>query len=82
MTVNEFEQYKKIANKVINLLIQETHSSIKDIGILYNIIRGYPYCVSTEGQYTYKGQFYNSLAELPIEALQQIIEANRWHGYN
>lgn len=73
MTVDEFEQYKVVANKVLNLLIQEKCSSIKDINILYNIIREYPYCLDTEGHYTYKGKYYNCLEELPKDGLEQLL---------
>lgn len=73
MTVNEFEKYKIIADKVINLLIEEKRSSLKDIKIIYNIIMGFPYCLDQEGHYVYQGKFYNSLKELPDEAKEEII---------
>lgn len=72
MTSIEFEKYKSIADKIIDLLIKEKHSSLKDIKILYNIIMGFPYCISQEGQYTYQGEFYNSLDELPDDAKEEI----------
>lgn len=50
MTVNEFESYKVIANKILDLLIKEKHSSLKDIKIIYNIIMRFPYCLDQEGQ--------------------------------
>ena len=73
MTITEFEKYKKLADKVLDLLIEEKHSSLKDIKILYNIIMGFPYCLDVKGQYTYNGEFYNSLKELPDEAKQQLL---------
>ena len=74
MTINEFEYYKMLANKVLDLLIEEKHSSLADIKIIYNIIMGFPYCLCKEGQYTYHGKFYNSLEELPDEAKQEILD--------
>lgn len=73
LTNNEFQQYKKVANKVLDLLIKENYSSIKDISIIYNIIMRFPYCLDTEGQYTYNGKFYNSLEELPKDGLAQYL---------
>lgn len=73
MTINEFENYKTLANKVIDLLIEEQHSSLNDIKIIYNILMGFPYCISTSGQYTYHGEFYNSFDELPNEAKESIL---------
>lgn len=73
MTIHEFENYKIVANKVLDVLIKENCSSIKDINILYNIISGYPYCISAEGQYTYNGKFYNSLEELPPDGLCELL---------
>ena len=73
MTITEFEKYKILADKVLDLLIQEKHSSLKDIKILYNIIMGFPYCLDEKGQYTYNREFYNSLKELPDEAKQQLL---------
>lgn len=72
MTNNEYNNYKLIAQKVINLLCTENCSSIYDIKVIYNTIMGFPYCVDCEGHYIYNGQFYNSINELPIKAIQQI----------
>lgn len=33
----------------------------------------FPYCLDTEGQYTYNGKFYNSLEELPKDGLAQYL---------
>lgn len=76
MTVNEFESYKVIANKILDLLIEENHSSLKDIKIIYNIIMGFPYCLDQEGQYVYEGKFYSSLKGLLDEAKEEIINRN------
>lgn len=73
MTINEFNQYKALSDKVLNLLIQEKYSSLKDIKIIYNIIMGFPYCLDQGGQYVYQGKFYNSLDELPDEAKEDIL---------
>lgn len=76
MTKNDFENYKTISDKVLDLLIAEKHSSLKDIKIIYNIIMGFPYCLDQEGQYTYHGEYYNSLEELPNEAKDEIIRVH------
>lgn len=76
MTSKEYSNYKLVANKILNLLINEKYSSIYDISVLYHIIRGFPYCLDIEGHYTYQGKFYYCLEELPIEALQQIKAVN------
>ena len=34
---------------------------------------GHPYCISTDGQYTYNGKFYNSLEELPPDGLCELL---------
>lgn len=69
MTICDFENYKVISNKAVDLLIAEKHSSLKDIKIIYNIIMDFPYCLDQEGHYTYNGKFYNSIEDLPKEAL-------------
>lgn len=76
MTINEFEKYKLLADKVLGLLIEENHSSLRDIKIIYNIIMGFPYCLDSEGQYTYEGKFYSSMEGLPNEAKQEIIHVH------
>lgn len=76
MTINEFEKYKLLADKVLGLLIEENHSSLRDIKIIYNIIMGFPCCLDREGQYTYEGKFYSSMEELPDEAKQEIIHVH------
>lgn len=73
MTINEFEKYKTVSNKVLDLLIEEKLSSIKDIKIIYNIIMGFPYCLDQEGHFTYKGKFYNSMDDLPLDALNDLL---------
>lgn len=72
MTETKFNKYKYISDKVIDLLIAENHSSLHDIKVIYNIIMGFPYCIDTEGHYIYKGNYYNSLEELPLDALIQL----------
>lgn len=74
MTVDEFNQYKILSDKVLDLLIEENHSSLKDIKIIYNIIMGFPYCLNQEGQYVYKGIFYTSIEEIPDEAKKEIAD--------
>lgn len=72
MTINEFKYYKTLADKFLDLLIKEKHSSIADIKIIYNIVMGFPFCLDSDGQYTYHGEFYNSLEELPDDAKKEI----------
>ncbi len=74
MIINEFEKYKTISDKVLNLFIEEKHSSLKDIKIIYNIIMGFPFCLDQEGHYTYDGKLFNSIEELPDKAKKEIIE--------
>lgn len=69
MIEQQFNTYKNISDKVIDLLIAENCSSLHDIKIVYNIIMGFPYCIDTEGHYIYKGGYYNSLEQLPLDAL-------------
>lgn len=73
MTISDFENYKAISDKVLDLLIAEKYSSLKDIKIIYNIIMGFPYCLDQEGHFTYQGVFYNSLEELPDKVKSEII---------
>ncbi len=73
ITINEFEKYKTLSDKVLDLFIEEKHSSLKDIKIIYNIIMGFPFCLDQEGHYTYDGKFYNSIEELPNVAKENII---------
>lgn len=73
MTISDFENYKAISDKVLDLLIAEKYSSLKDIKIIYNIIMGFPYCLHQEGHFTYQGVFYNSLEELPDKVKSEII---------
>lgn len=70
---NNYIKIKKTSDKVIELLIKEKHSSLRDIGIIYNILMGFPYCIDCEGHYIYKGEFYNSMEELPQEAIEQLL---------
>ncbi len=73
ITINEFEKYKTLSDKVLDLFIEEKHSSLKDIKIIYNIIMGFPFCLDQEGHYTYDGKFYNSIEKLPNVAKENII---------
>lgn len=72
MTQKEFNNYTKVANSVVDLLLKNNLSSIYDIETIYHIIRCYPYCLDQAGHYTYNGHYYNSLEDLPLEALKQI----------
>ena len=72
---NEYIKFKKTSNKVIDLLVKEKCSSLYDINIIYNILMGFSHCIDCEGHYIYKGEFYNSMEELPQEALEQLLHA-------
>ncbi len=73
MTINDFKKYQSISKTISNLLFNENYSNKHDIKIIFNILLGFPYCLDTEGHYTYDGKFYNSLETLPKEALEQIL---------
>lgn len=73
MTITNFDEYKKISKKILSLLIDENHSSLADIKILYNITMGFPYCLDREGHCAYHGEFYNTMDDLPLEAKQHIL---------
>lgn len=73
ITSEEFKKYHEVAKKVIHVLCENKLSSIYDIEVIYNIIRGYPYCLDTEGHYTYNHKYYNSMNELPLSALEEIL---------
>ena len=76
MTSKKFKQYKIIANDVLDLLIGQNCSSLRDIKIIYNLIMGFPYCLDEEGHYVYHGEFYDSMKSLPNEAKEQILHHN------
>ena len=67
-----FLKYDTLADKVIDMLCDENMSTVRDIEIVFHIIRGYPYCLDEDGHYTYQGQYYESMYDLPIEALETI----------
>lgn len=72
MTKTEYNKYKYVSNKVIDLLVSENSSSMHDIKIVYNIIMGFPYCIDCEGHYIYNGEYYGNLEDLPNDALTQL----------
>lgn len=74
LTKTEFTKYKHVENKIIKLLCKENMSSVYDVSLIFHLIQGYPYCIDTEGHYAYNGNYYESMKELPIEALEQIIK--------
>lgn len=73
---HSFNNYKYISNEVLKVLVKNNCSSLNDIKIIYNILMGFPHCINTEGNFVYRGEFYNSMEELPADALEQIIHAN------
>ena len=67
-----FIKYDTLADKVITMLCDENMSTIRDVEIIFHIIRGYPYCLNEDGHYTYHGEYYESVYDLPVEALEAI----------
>ena len=72
LSKDEYSKYKNISQKIIKLLVDENCSSLNDIEIIYNTIRGFPYCIDREGHYIYKREFYDSLEKLPSKGLMDL----------
>ena len=68
---HSFDTYKAISNQVLELLIKNHCSSLKDITVIYNMLMGFPYCIDGV-HYIYHGELYDNMESLPIDALQQI----------
>lgn len=73
ITSIDFEKYKKICDDFLVYLKKQKCSSIHDVHIILKIISGFPYCLDMEGHYSYKGKFYNSMNELPLEGLNDLL---------
>jgi len=73
ITVNEFNKYKNICDIFILFLSEQGYSSIYDFHTILKIISGFPYCLDCDGHYSYKGKFYNSMQDLPLEALHDLV---------
>lgn len=69
---SDFDNYKNVCDNVLSLIKEQGYVSIHDIHIILKIISGYPYCLDQEGHFSYKGKFYNSMENLPLEALKDI----------
>ena len=72
---HSFDKYKHISNEVLKVLIKNNCSSLNDIKIVYDILMGFPHCINAEGNFVYRGEFYNSMEDLPPDALEQIVRA-------
>ena len=72
---HSFDEYKHVSNEVLKVLIKNNCSALNDIKIIYNILMGFPHCINSEGNFVYCGEFYNSMEDLPADALEQIIRA-------
>ena len=71
--ISDFEKYKKACNNVLSLLKEQGYTSIYDIHVIMKIISGYPYCLDQEGHFSYKGKFYNTMEELPLDAVKDLL---------
>lgn len=78
ITKIDFEKYKSIANDVIQLLCSKNLSTIGDVELIFHIIRGYPYCIDTDGHYTYQGEYFDSLENLPLSALMDVVSSRSY----
>lgn len=66
------EDYFAIADKVLNVLIDNDCISLRDFHIITSILRGYPVHYDADS-YLYQGQVYDSLEDLPIEAHKKLL---------
>ena len=72
MSISDFEKYKNVCDNILSLLKDQEYSSIHDIHIILIIISEFPYCLDQEGHFSYKGKFYNSMNDLPLDALKDL----------
>lgn len=72
ITISNFEKYKMACDNILSLLKKHGYTSIRDIHTILKIISGYSYCLDQEGHFSYKGKFYNSMYDLPLEAIKEI----------
>lgn len=70
----KFKYYKSAVDKVIDLLIKEKCASLNDITIVFKLILGLPFCMDQEGHYSYEGEYYETIHDLPNEAFLEILE--------
>lgn len=70
---HSFENYKNIANQVLDILVKNNCSSMHDIDIIYNLLMRFPYCVDGK-KYIYDWNIYDNMESLPVDALKQIME--------
>ena len=70
----DFDTYKNIAHKAVDVLIENNCASLTDIKIIFSILIGFPMCLDEEGHYTYCGEFYESLEKMPVEAIQALLK--------
>lgn len=77
--ITDFEKYRDISNNILHLLKGQGYTSIYDIHTIMKIISGFPHCLDQEGHFSYKGKFYNSMNDLPLEALKE-LQCRLEHG--
>lgn len=70
--LKDIELYKTVARGVIQLLKKYNCSSALDIKIIYNILLGLPFILQHGA--LYKGQYYESLSNIPEEAREQFAQ--------
>ena len=67
------EDYLTIANKVLDVLIDNDCTSLRDFHIINSILRGYPVHYDADS-YLYQGQVYDGLESLPVKAHKKLLE--------
>lgn len=72
MLITDFKKYKNISDDILSSLKERGYVSIYDIHTIMKIISGFPYCLDQEGHFSYKGKFYNTMSDLPLEALMDL----------
>ena len=68
----DYNYYKKCAEKAADCLSEYQCVILKDLKVVYNLLMGFPYCLDGE-QYIYNGNLYNSMANLPKQALEELF---------
>lgn len=80
ITLEKFAIYKNICNEFLLSLKSNNLCSHNDVFTICKIISGYPYCLDQEGHFSYKGKFYDSMKDLPSDALNDLLCRLEHHG--
>lgn len=67
------EDYFTIANKVLDVLIDNDCTSLRDFHIISSILRGYPVHYDADS-YLYQGHVCDGLENLPVEAHKKLLD--------